>query len=255
MTNSFLHYTVSGSGNPVIFLHGFMENGTMWDDLIADLPVKAFCVDLNGHGLSPLDENHECSVAFMAEQVLEIVSQEKLEQAIIVGHSLGGYVALELFKRCTTLEHLVLFHSHPWDDSPEKQKDRERVAELVTQKKDFFIQEAVPNLFFKPELHQQQVQRYISMAKMLTPEAISWTALAMKNRVDCSELLVKNPMKFTCVIGNKDKLIRTELLESSCKSAGINTIVLEGIGHMAQAENPKRTLELFQWILDEKCNV
>lgn len=247
MTGSFLNYTVSGTGRPVIFLHGFMENSTMWSELIKALPIKAICIDLHGHGKSPYLPEAGLSVRTMAEQVFEIVRLEKLENALIVGHSLGGYVALELYKLNSEFEHIVLFHSHPWNDSIEKQTDRERVAKLVLTKKDMFIQEAIPNLFY--QLNESAIQNYIEMATEMTPEAIAWNALAMKNRADNSELLKLNPRHFTCVIGAQDKLVNVPLLTSFCRATGINTVVLEQVGHMGHVEAFNQTKELFEIIL------
>lgn len=247
MANTFLHYTVSGEGKPVVFLHGFMEDSSMWNELIVQLPIKAYCIDLHGHGKSPFLPEARLSIKTMAEQVYEIIRAEKLENAIIVGHSLGGYVALELFQRNQEFEHIVLFHSHPWNDSLEKQLDRERVAKLVLTKKDIFIHEAIPNLFFHE--HPIAKEKYILMAKLMLPEAIAWNALAMKNREDNSDLLKMNPSRFTCVIGEQDKLVNVNLLKSFCQSTGVNTIVLAEVGHMAHEEAKKQTHELFEIIL------
>ncbi len=248
MASSFLNYTVSGTGRPVIFLHGFMENSTMWSELIKNLPIKAICIDLNGHGKSPLLSETHPSVQTMAEQVFEIVRLENLENALVVGHSLGGYVALELYKLNHDFEHVVLFHSHPWNDSIEKQIDRERVAKLVLTKKDMFIQEAIPNLFFQP--NEVAIKQYIEIAKEMTPEAIAWSSLAMKDRVDNSALLKLYPRHFTCVFGAQDKLVNVPLLTNFCHAAGINTIVLEEVGHMGHEEAFDQTKELFEIILN-----
>lgn len=247
MANTFLHYTVSGQGKPVVFLHGFMEDSTMWNALIQHLPVRAFCVDLHGHGKSPFLPEARLTIKTMAEQVYEIIRAEKLEQAIIVGHSLGGYVALELFKLNNNFEHIILFHSHPWSDSLEKQVDRERVAKLVLTKKDVFIQEAIPNLFYQDIPTAKE--RYIAMAKGMLPEAIAWSALAMKNREDNSDLMKMNPARFSCIIGDQDKLVNASLLKHFCQTIGINTIVFPEVGHMAHEEAFQSTLELFEIIL------
>lgn len=151
MPDPFLHYTISGRGQAVIFLHGFMENGSMWSELVHQLPVKAYVIDLHGHGASFFHPDLPASIEIMARQVMQIVEKEQLQQALVVGHSLGGYVALELFRMNPDFEHVVLFHSNPWSDSLDKQQDRERVAKLVKTKKEFFISEAIPNLFYGPQ--------------------------------------------------------------------------------------------------------
>lgn len=247
MTSTFLNYTITGEGRPVIFLHGFMEDSSMWSTLTPHLNVKAYCIDLHGHGASPFEPETRMTITTMAEQVLEIVEYEKLQNAIVVGHSLGGYVALELFRLNPHFEHIVLFHSHPWSDSLEKQNDRERVAKLVITKKDVFIQEAIPNLFFQkiPEA----IQTYIELAKKMQPEAIAWNALAMKSRMDNAELIRMHPTTFTCIIGQEDKLVNVPLLINFCNAIGVNSIVMQQVGHMGHEEAPRQTVDIFNVIL------
>ena len=69
--NTILHYRVTGKGDPVIFLHGFLENHSMWTDIAAeilDLGFKTIVVDLPCHGESRFS-GEVCTMAFMAECV------------------------------------------------------------------------------------------------------------------------------------------------------------------------------------------
>lgn len=246
-----LNYRISGSGNPVIFLHGFMENLHMWDQLLDDFPCEAICIDLNGHGESELVDQEELSIVYMANQVANIILKEKLEHAVIVGHSMGGYVGLELMKQFPSLEHLVLFHSHPWEDSPEKKRDRERVAELVQTKSSVFIHEAIPNLFFHPESNQKAIEKYIQMAERMLPKSIAWAARAMKNRNNNEQLLIENPNRFCFVVGENDKLISSEEVKAFCMRNEVPFVIIPEVGHMAHEEEILQTKSILQAILLE----
>lgn len=248
MTEQLLNYRISGNGSPVVFLHGFMEDQSMWDELLPHLPIKAICVDLPGHGLSPIDLNAAPSILSMAKEVEKIIIYENLKDALIVGHSMGGYVGLELMKLLPGLEHLILFHSHPWSDSEDKKRDRERVANLVLTKASVFIREAIPNLFYDPERMQDTVEHYIQIAELMDPKAIGWAALAMKNRFDLAYLMEKNPEKFTVISGENDKLIQVGLLDVFCKQNKISSIILPQVGHMAHEENREEVIQLFKTI-------
>ena len=90
-----LFYTDQGTGIPVILLHGFLENSTMWDDLTPELSKKyrVICIDLLGHG------NTAClgyihTMELMAEAVEAIIKYLQIKQSVLIGHSMGGYVAL-----------------------------------------------------------------------------------------------------------------------------------------------------------------
>ena len=248
MTEQLLNYRISGNGSPVVFLHGFMEDYSMWDELLPHLPVKAVCVDLPGHGLSPIDFNATPSILSMAKEVEKIIIRENLKDALVVGHSMGGYVGLELMKLIPGLEHLILFHSHPWSDSEDKKRDRERVANLVLTKAPVFIREASPNLFHDPARMQNAIEHYIQLAEKMDPRSIGWASLAMKNRFDLAYLMEKNPEKFTVISGENDKLIQVGLLDVFCKQNKISSIVLPNVGHMAHEENREEVIHLLNTI-------
>lgn len=248
MTEQLLNYRISGNGSPVVFLHGFMEDHSMWDELLPHLRVKAVCVDLPGHGLSPVDFNATPSILSMAKEVEKIIIHENLKDALIVGHSMGGYVGLELMKLMPGLEHLILFHSHPWSDSEDKKRDRERVANLVLTKAPVFIREAIPNLFHDPVRMQNAVEHYIQMAELMDPKAIGWASLAMKNRFDLAYLMEKNPEKFTVISGENDKLIQVGLLDVFCKQNKISSITLPNVGHMAHEENREEVIHILNTV-------
>jgi 2-succinyl-6-hydroxy-2,4-cyclohexadiene-1-carboxylate synthase len=248
MTEQLLNYRISGNGSPVVFLHGFMEDCSMWDELLPHLPVKAVCVDLPGHGLSPIDFNATPSILSMAKEVEKIIIRENLKDALVVGHSMGGYVGLELMKLIPGLEHLILFHSHPWSDSEDKKRDRERVANLVLTKAPVFIREAIPNLFHDPTRMQNAIEHYIQLAEKMDPRSIGWASLAMKNRFDLAYLMEKNPEKFTVISGENDKLIQVGLLDVFCKQNKISSIVLPNVGHMAHEENREEVIHILKTV-------
>ncbi len=249
MSEQLLNYRISGNGSPVVFLHGFMEDYSMWDELIPHLPVKAVCIDLTGHGKSPIDFDATPSILSMAKEVEKVILHEKLKHPIVVGHSMGGYVGLELMKLLPGLEHLVLFHSHPWSDSEDKKRDRERVANLVLTKASVFIREAIPNLFHDPSKMENAIAHYIQLAEQMEPKSIAWSALAMKNRFDLAYLMEKNPEKFTVISGQNDKLIQVGLLDSFCKQNKISSIVFPNVGHMSHEENREEVIQLLNTIL------
>lgn len=249
-----LYHEISGSGTPVVFLHGFMESTPMWN-VVKKIPgVRAISIDLNGHGKSTLSHPHSPfpSIELMAAEIVEVLNELNLPMFQIVGHSLGGYVALEVFKLIPNrIEHITLFHSHPWKDSEEKQLDRERVAELVQTKANIFIREAIPNLFFQPENHSIAVDYYIHMANGMKPEAIAWAARAMKNRSDNTALLKNHPERFTIVQGKYDKLIPCEAIKHFCEKNDISLMMLQNSGHMGHVEETERCLDILETILVE----
>ena len=114
--NSTIFYRVSGLGNPVIFLHGFLENHSIWNTIateIETLGFKVVLIDLPCHGKSRFDGSI-CSMQFMAKAVQKIMAEEKISNPFIFGHSLGGYVALEIAKLKSSDFFIQICGGHPY---------------------------------------------------------------------------------------------------------------------------------------------
>lgn len=119
-----LFYEEIGHGNPLICLHGYALDHTIWLEMVEELKSDARIIlpDLRGHGKSPAPEG-KYSMRVMAEDVLEIMDSLRLERANIAGHSMGGYIALALAEYYPDrLSGLALVASHAYADVPEKRK-------------------------------------------------------------------------------------------------------------------------------------
>lgn len=231
-----LTYWIFGNGNPVLFLHGFLESSTMWKYLALDqLPIQAILVDLPGHGLSQeafLSENME----EIALQIKAVLAHENIVPKHIVGHSMGAYVGLELLQTLPEETDLILLNSNFWADSAEKKLDRNRVIKLVQTNKDFFIRQAIPALFVNPEKQQEAINDLIAEACRMTPAAISAATKALRDRNDFSYFTEKNPLKLKMIHGQKDGLIPKAIFKEKTKIAGLQKLIIKDSGHMSHIE-------------------
>lgn len=249
-----LSFTHSGNKTVkrIIFLHGFMENSTMWNEILpAFSEFDCICIDLYGHGKSPIQKKPiPESLTFHAEELLKLIQTFDEKETILVGHSLGGYVALELLSLAPDLfEKVILFHSHPWEDSPEKKIDRERVAKFVQTKKTFFISEAIPMLFKAENRTNAYVNDYIQMANEMSSTGIAWSAIAMKNRNNYLNLFVHYPSKIAVVQGEFDALIPKEKMHECCEKLNIQLIEIANVAHMSHVEAPQEAISAFKKII------
>ncbi len=236
-----LHYHIQGEGPTWVFLHGFLESSSMWQALpMAELPIQCIFIDLPGHGQSELSDGNP-SIKSMAHEVEKVLHFLKVDQFTIVGHSMGAYVGLELAKR-RGFQKLVLLNSNCWSDSEQKKQDRLRVAQFVHQAKSHFIREAIPNLFSNPAEQGQEIQALIEEANCMTPEAIAFAALSMRERSDFTEFVNAYPERFIFIHGKLDRLVSVEELQA--KIAGPKVYLLN-CGHMAHVEAGKEVLEIF----------
>lgn len=241
-----LNYRIVGDGYPVVFLHGFLESNTMWDDLTPQLSEKYKCIfiELPGHGESPCLDVETPSIDIMADKVLSTVDSLISNPFSIVGHSLGGYVALKVITLLKTFdEKLILLNSHPWVDSTTKREERDRVIAVVEKNKALFIQTAIPNLYRAPIHHKNKISSMIEEAMGMKDSAILDSLKAMRDRPEC-----KRPMenlKSNCLViqGKYDHLIDASKMEDLTDAQDNQLKVIQDAGHMAHHENPKEVVE------------
>ncbi len=246
MQNKLLAHSSIGNGKPVVFLHGFLESKSMWDYLhFSTNSFRFIFIDLPGHGETPFDDENEIpSIAYYADKVRTFLREYKIALYDIVGHSMGGYVALELKKSDPNCQKVVLLNSNFWEDTEQKKRDRIRVANLVFKAKSLFISEAIPGLFFSKKVQDVEVQDLINDAKKMTSDVIAYAALAMRERKDLTSILQANPSDFMILSGQHDPLIEPEEMRSRLPSGLIRLIFIENAGHMAHIEQSEKTKEV-----------
>ena len=145
-----IYYQDFGKGTPVVLLHGYLESGEIWEAFAKELSkqYRIILIDLPGHGDSgSAGEIH--SMDFMADSVARVLDRLHLETCFMIGHSMGGYVALAFLETYPyKLGGLVLFHSHPLADSMETKANREREIKLVRDgRKDLIFNTNIPKAF------------------------------------------------------------------------------------------------------------
>jgi len=236
-----LHYQIQGEGPVWVFLHGFLESSTMWNILpLSKLPIQCLFIDLPGHGKSELlDQNP--TIHAMAQEVQKVLEHLDIQKFTVVGHSMGAYVGLEL-SQLKGFERLILLNSNCWSDSEQKKQDRLRVSSIVMKAKSHFIREAIPNLFSNPAEQGQVIQVLIEEANCMTPEAIAFASLAMRERTDFTEFVNANPKRFIFIHGKLDRLVSVEELQAKIASPSIHLL---DCGHMAHVEAGKEVMGIF----------
>ena len=233
-----LNFRVSGEGKTIVFIHGFLESLTMWDYLpLQQLGSRNIFIDLPGHGISSLtDKSDKPSIDFIADEVISVLSHLKITEFSIVGHSMGAYVGLEVKQKMANCKLLVLLNSNFWCDNEQKKIDRLRVVKIVLKAKNIFVNEAIPNLFWKPELHKDEIKKLKDEALKMSSEAITYATLAMRERKDFSKEIHQNPSGYVLIHGAYDKLVSISDLESRINSRK-QLHIIANAGHMSHIEN------------------
>ncbi len=238
--NATIHYQKRGKGPAIVFLHGFLENHSMWNDF-SDVLHKnhtVIAVDLPGHGKSD-DIAYVHTMEEMAEVVRAIVEKENIRRHYLVGHSMGGYVSMAYAEKYPdAIKGLVMFHSTASADTEQKKKDRDRAIKVVKHNKDLFINEAVPKLFntnYRPYTREIAVCKRI--AKKMSAKSIVAALEGMKIRLDREVVLKFAPYKVLYIIGKQDNVLpyKSLIKQAQIPEQG-DYLLLENCGHMGHIE-------------------
>ena len=243
--NTKISYTDSGAGSTIVFLHGFLENKKMWTDYIALFAeqYRVIAIDLLGHGESD-SLGYVHSMEENANAVHEVLEHLKIGKATILGHSMGGYVALafaELFPK--NINKLVLLNSTSKADSHEKKINRNRAIKAVKQNHISFVNLAIGNLFSENNRIRlaEDIERVKTQALKTPLQGIISSLEGMKIRKDREALLHKNLFPTLLILGKKDPVLNYEESLSQIENTTTTLISFED-GHMSHIEN-KEALE------------
>ena len=241
-----ISYKTEGSGEAVVLFHGFLENLGMWDEITEELSKTNRVIRLDFSGFGNSEYIEECnSMKLFAECTLQLLSDLRINNYTLIGHSMGGYVALELSKMCPQkINHLILFHSTANADSEQKKKDRNRAIKVIKDKQSIYLKTAIPFLF--PEQFQiacaSHIKKMIVEAEVLNPIGIIAALKGMQKREDHNETLKNLSCKKTYIAGTFDPLLPIENLKEEAKNNGADFIEIGNAGHMSHWENTKDLL-------------
>ena len=238
--NTVIHYTDQGKGTAVVLLHGFLENQSMWNTFLPELSKKyrIITMDLLGHGAT------EClgyvhTMEDQADMVHHVLQKLKIRKAALIGHSMGGYVALafaELYPN--TVKGIVLINSTSRADSDERKRNRARAIVAVKQNYSAFIRMSIANLF--SENNRERLDDRIEEVKLealKTPlQGIVAALEGMKIRKDREVILHFAPYPIQLVLGKKDGVLLYEENSDQIRDTHVQLTTFED-GHMSHIEN------------------
>ncbi len=249
-----LYYEKKGSGPALVLLHGFPENGSLWDGQAEALAARFTLIipDLPGSGRSPLPvglvpgEVTGCvSLSQMAEAIKAILDAEGINRAVIAGHSMGGYVALAFAKLYpTAVAGLSLVHSTPLADDDVKKQMRQKAIELIRNGgKAPFLRQMVAGLFsdsFK-QTANETVEAQIAKALVMSDDGLVNFYLAMKGREERVDVLAAATFPVQWIMGEDDTVVPYKKNIPYSYRAAVNFVIFyKQCAHMAMYEAPER---------------
>lgn len=217
----------------------------MWQEVLdAFEKTKTVChaIDLPGFG-----QNNTCvsSIGEMSDYVIAYMAEHNIAQAIVIGHSMGGYIALDMLQnypnRCKAIG---LIHSHAFADSEEKTSNRTKLIDFITKNGQHEFLKQFAKQLVGPTMSADLNKAVHHLVKGTTPNAIIKASQAMIDRKDHTETL-QAPVPFLWIIGKEDKFMPYKQVLDQAKLCQDPTIhLLEHVGHLCMYEDPKRTVEI-----------
>jgi 3-oxoadipate enol-lactonase len=236
-------YERLGRGTPFVLLHGYPLDHTIWQPVVPLMRDRADLIlpDLRGFGESETTAD-DYSLADMAADVAGLLDNLKIKQAVIAGHSMGGYIALAFAhvypKRVLGLG---LVASQALPDTADRRRGRYDMVEQVKAHGVEIVADAMPPRL-TPAHELQAVLRETVLRQ--PPEGIIGALKALAERQDASPYLAGFDFPVTIVHGLEDALIPIERAREVQSSVAQGYLVeLNGVGHMPMMEAPRLTAE------------
>jgi pimeloyl-ACP methyl ester carboxylesterase len=234
--------TGSGGGKEVVLLlHAFPLNGTMWSRQIAALEkrYRVIAPDYRGFGRSGLPPE-ALTMPFVAQDVRALLAHLRVERAVVAGLSMGGYVALELFRQAPTLfRGLALCDTKAGADSEEGAKGREGFAKNALEKGLRWVADEMLPKLLKPQPDATAVKEVRELIGQATPAGVAAAQRGMARRPDSTATLATIGCPTLVLVGEQDAL--TPPAEAEKLAAGIKgakLVKLAGAGHLSNLESP-----------------
>ena len=243
-----LHYVTRGQGTPLMLVHGFPLNHTIWNETAALLEdeVRVILPDLPGHGQSPVVE--PVTMDSMADGLAAILDALGIEKVVLAGQSMGGYVCLAFARRHSQrLAGLGLVCTQAAADSPEKRQARLAQAEQTLAEGSQRVVESMSAVL----TNRPEMAAGMRSLMSTTPAAGMAAALrAMAERAEMSAFLPQISVPALVIAGLADAIIPVDRArEMAASLPDAQLVELAGVGHSPMMEAPQATAEALLGLL------
>lgn len=232
-------------GNPsrptIVLLHGFLQSLEVWSSYLLHFmrELRVITIDLPGHGYSDT-WGEVCTMEEMSDAVLEVLRQRGVDQCVMVGHSLGGYVALAFADRHPYyLRGLGLLHSHAMADSPEHRQGRMEACRQAAANSAEYVLGFIPSLFddSRRKALELEIRELKEQCLLTSAEAIIATQRGMAERPSRLHVLARLEVPILFVYGKNDRRLPVELgLSQALEARYAEIMLLDQVAHMAHFE-------------------
>jgi pimeloyl-ACP methyl ester carboxylesterase len=236
-----LSHQTSGNGNHLVLIHGFCETSTCFSRQVLLLKdhFTLTTIDLPGIRNSPLIPGLTMEKA--ADAVHDVIRSLGIESCVIIGHSMGGYIALAYAKKYgNSLKGFGLLNSTGAPDTEERKVKRDQSVRVINEKgKELYVREFTPPLFSPKLADKNLIQEAIDDGMQNSAEGLKEFLMAMKNRDESISFLKETTLPVLFIIGKEDSLIpENAVVEQAASVKTAKVVYLENAGHLGMLEEP-----------------
>lgn len=242
MDDTLAHADV-GHGLPVVLLHAFPLNRSMWEPQIAALFGECRCIAPDFRGFGDSIPGGPYTMKQFADDVANLLDVLQIDRAVICGLSMGGYVALALLRHHRDrLRGLVLADTRAVGDDDERRRGRVELIETArTVGISGVAEKQLPGLIGKSTREKQPelVQRVRDIILTTPIEGVIGAAEAMRDRPDSTELLETIDVPTLVVVGDEDAITPPKESRAMAERIpGARLEIIPGAGHLSNLERP-----------------
>jgi 3-oxoadipate enol-lactonase len=242
-----IDYNIYGkaSGLPVVFIHGFPFSQEMWRLQVAKFSgdCRVIAYDVRGHGESEVGDG-QYTIEFFVDDLIGLLDHVQIEKAVVVGLSMGGYIALRAIERNPErLRGLVLCDTRSEADTNEGKIRRAANIQSVRTDGVKKYAEGFVRAVFAPqtfERNPEAVKFIRQIIEKTSPIAIAGTLLALASRTDTTESLPKINVPTLILVGEHDALTPVSAAKSMNEKIRQSELhVISNAAHLSSLENPE----------------
>ena len=240
-------YSRAGAGVPLVLLHAFPLSSVMWDAQRGGLSreCEVITVDQRGFGESAAPDAFDGlapNLTVAADDLAALLDRLEVDQFILGGLSMGGYVAMNFLRRhADRVRGLLLANTKASADPPEAAENRRRIADIVEQDgtSEVLLTEVFPKLL--SDSADPDVVRHVeALVRQAPPNAVAWAQRAMSVRPDSFDVLASLSIPVLVIAGERDALTPvTEAEAMATATADCELVVLPGVGHLSAMQAPR----------------
>jgi 3-oxoadipate enol-lactonase len=250
-----LHYVERGRGMPVVLLHGFPFDHTIWQAQVEALhdSFRLILPDLRGHGQSPTPAG-AYRMDLMAQDVFALLDDLNVERAVWVGHSMGGYITMAALRTAPErITGIGLVATHPLADPEDRRAGRLATADKVLTEGSSLVAQTMIKTIFAPgfDLDSPPARRLFDLMSRTPLLGIAGAQRGMAERPDSVETLRNVRVPAVVIAGLGDQIVAPDMMLQMARDIpNARLVEIAGAGHVPMIEQPDATTAALRALLE-----